>query len=57
MSAQTCAWCGITADPASDPLDLLGWSTSVDRGRTLRTCPACARAHIRDIEAKLDLAR
>lgn len=57
MTTLTCASCGITADPAADALELIRWSTSVEAGRTTSTCPACARVHIRDIEAKLDLAR
>ena len=45
----TCALCGATA--AGVPL---GWSTSAERGRTLHHCPTCSRAHVRDMESKLD---
>jgi endogenous inhibitor of DNA gyrase (YacG/DUF329 family) len=55
MSTQTCATCGETVDLDADPAAVLGWSTSVDSGRTLQVCPACARAHVRSIEAKLDV--
>jgi hypothetical protein len=32
----------------------LGWVISVEAGRTRTYCEACARAHLRSIEAKLD---
>ncbi len=45
----TCAGCGSTAEPLP-----LGWSTSVERGRTLHLCDRCSREHVRSMEAKLD---
>jgi hypothetical protein len=47
----SCTVCGVTADPA----DTLSWLREYDRrrGPTL-ICPACARQHLRAIEAKLD---
>ena len=47
--AVTCALCGATA--ASFPL---GWSTSVERGRTVCYCERCSRDHVRAMESKLD---
>lgn len=45
----TCALCGATAHGLP-----LGWSTSVERGRTLHHCATCSRSHVRDMESKLD---
>jgi hypothetical protein len=47
--AVTCALCGTTA-----PSLPLGWSTSVERGRTVHHCDRCSREHVRSMEAKLD---
>lgn len=46
----TCAGCGAERDPA-DPAALAWTHEPGDPPR--RFCPACARAHVRDIEAKL----
>jgi hypothetical protein len=40
---MTCAECGTESD------DVLAWCLEPDRA----LCPDCARAHVRDIEAKL----
>ncbi len=45
----TCAGCGTTAEWLP-----LGWSASVERGRTLHHCERCSREHVRSMEAKLD---
>lgn len=45
----TCALCG-----TSEPSLPLGWSTSVERGRTVHHCERCSREHVRSMEAKLD---
>lgn len=44
-----CALCG-----ATEPSLPLGWSTSLERGRTVHHCAACSRDHVRDMESKLD---
>jgi hypothetical protein len=48
----TCSTCGAVA---SAPLPVT-WSASVEGDRRLWTCDACARQHLRSIEAKLDPA-
>ena len=45
----TCALCGATSDSLP-----LGWSTSVERGRTVHHCERCSREHVRAMESKLD---
>jgi hypothetical protein len=47
----TCDFCGRVAPGDEAPLT---WSTSVERGRTLRYCDACSREHLRSMEGKLD---
>lgn len=47
--AVVCGLCGVTA-----PSLPLGWSTSVEHGRPTQHCERCSRAHVRDLEAKLD---
>ncbi|HMT31635.1 MAG TPA: hypothetical protein PKA99_03290 [Dermatophilaceae bacterium] len=32
----------------------LAWSLGWEKGRQIHTCPECARAFLRSIEAKLD---
>jgi hypothetical protein len=49
--AVTCALCGAVAERLP-----LGWSTSVERGRTVHHCDRCSRDHVRSMEAKLDPA-
>ena len=47
-----CSDCG-----ASFPMDAarqLAWSLGWEKGRQIHTCPECARAFLRSIEAKLD---
>jgi hypothetical protein len=44
-----CALCGTTA-----PSLPLGWSTGVERGRTVQHCERCSREHVRAMESKLD---
>lgn len=46
----TCDRCGATITAA----EAWGWTTSVERGRTLRFCVPCSREHLREIEGKLD---
>lgn len=45
----TCAGCRVGAETLP-----LGWSTSVERGRTVTHCADCSRAYARDMESKLD---
>ena len=45
----TCSLCG-----ASAPSLPLGWSTSVERGRTVHHCERCSRENVRAMESKLD---
>lgn len=49
----TCSWCGQVADPPDEaPVD---WVVERSPGAPQRQyCPACAREHVRSIEAKLD---
>ncbi len=69
-SHVTCATCGATApvdgsgsssegpEPSSSAPRILpptGWTTSLERGRTVVVCPGCTRRHARSIEARLDL--
>ncbi|HRW20213.1 MAG TPA: hypothetical protein P5181_15365 [Dermatophilaceae bacterium] len=52
-SPMVCATCGTT--PATDDgAALLTWARGSERGRTVWTCPDCARRHLRSIEGKLD---
>ncbi len=46
-----CSRCGATADDLP-----LTWTCSVENGTRLYFCQACARAHIRSIESRLDSA-
>ncbi|WP_433501863.1 hypothetical protein ACQP04_18720 [Pseudonocardia halophobica] len=48
----TCERCGATVEPG-DPARL-AWSVEREPdGRDSALCPACAREHVRDIEARL----
>jgi hypothetical protein len=48
----SCSRCGA---PGSDDEGLPpGWSLSTTRRGVEHVCEACTRAHVRDIEAKLD---
>ncbi|MDX6320013.1 MAG: hypothetical protein QOD35_3413 [Nocardioidaceae bacterium] len=38
----------------ADPTVPLSWAVSIEAGRTRTYCEACAREHLRSIEAKLD---
>jgi hypothetical protein len=49
--ATWCSRCG-AEDPAEDMSP--GWSLATSERGVLRLCEACTRAHVRDIEAKLD---
>ena len=50
-----CAWCGAVGPGEDHPGAALTWTREADRtGRTRAYCPACARDHLRSIEAKLD---
>ena len=47
-----CSRCGAAGDGSDLPS---GWSLSNEEpGVVLRLCAECTRAHVRDIEAKLD---
>jgi hypothetical protein len=48
-TAVSCALCGTSADSLP-----LGWSTSVERGRTVHHCERCSRENVRAMESKLD---
>ena len=58
----SCSLCGTTVETEPGPerpheqsadAPPLGWSMSVEKKRVTYQCPACAREHIRSIEAKL----
>jgi len=49
-AAPACAFCGVVADEARP----LSWSSAVEQGSTRWYCDTCTRAHVRDIEGKLD---
>ena len=49
--SQTCDHCGTEEHDAAE---LLIWTSSVERGRTLRYCRACSRENLRAMEGKLD---
>jgi len=49
-AVATCELCGRLA---RDAAALLTWSTTVERGRSLRFCDTCSRAHLRSMEGKL----
>ncbi|MGH3948882.1 MAG: hypothetical protein ACRDSE_07150 [Pseudonocardiaceae bacterium] len=48
----TCGRCGRPRAEDS-PVDSLAWVVESDSRRHTWLCPACARAHLRDIEGKL----
>lgn len=50
----TCQVCGRIAESATETEPPLDWVLDTDRGRRRWTCPSCARANVRAIEAKLD---
>ncbi len=47
-----CATCGVR--PPDADVARLTWTMGTENGRTVWTCAACARRHIRAIEGKLD---
>ena len=49
----SCSLCGTTVETEGDASPL-GWAMTVDGKRVTYQCAACAREHIRSIEAKLD---
>jgi hypothetical protein len=49
-----CATCGRTAPDAASAR--LAWAHGTEQGRTVWTCDACSRQHLRAIEGKLDSA-
>ncbi|HEY3608657.1 MAG TPA: hypothetical protein VGL06_14215 [Pseudonocardiaceae bacterium] len=51
--AVTCLRCGRQRDRRLLTADALAWASERDRGVVRWLCPTCARAHTRDIEAKL----
>jgi hypothetical protein len=51
----TCVRCGRQRDQRVLTVDALAWVAERDRGTVRWLCPVCARAHARDIEAKLPL--
>ncbi len=60
MPTVRCENCGTTPPSAADdateaPVDPpISWSREVDRGTVRWMCEACARAHVRAIEGRLD---
>lgn len=50
-TTTTCARCGTTHHGLP-----LTWTCSVENGRRVYFCVACARRHIRSIEGRLDSA-
>jgi hypothetical protein len=53
-TSLVCSTCGTTPRADDVPMALMTWSRGTDRGRTVWTCPACSREHVRSIEGKLD---
>jgi len=51
--AVTCVRCSRQRDRRLLTADALAWVSERDRGMVRWLCPTCARAHTRDIEAKL----
>lgn len=47
-----CATCGTPAPDVES--ERFAWSLAVERGRSVWTCPRCARDNLRSIEAKLE---
>ena len=52
MTDVLCARCGQNRAAAA-PIEALAWACDRQGDRTTWLCPACARAHVRDIEGKL----
>ncbi|MFD9733053.1 hypothetical protein [Umezawaea sp. NPDC059074] len=50
---ETCSRCGRNRDTVTDPAERLAWVSDRDRGVQTWLCHTCARAHVRDLEAKL----
>ncbi|HEX3786149.1 MAG TPA: hypothetical protein VHX38_41420 [Pseudonocardiaceae bacterium] len=48
-----CTSCGQQRAADCAPFEAMAWSSERDRGVVRWLCPACARAHVRDIEGKL----
>lgn len=48
-----CSRCGEQRSADENPLRALSWVADRDSGELRWLCPACARAHVRDIEGKL----
>ena len=51
--AVTCVRCNRQRDQRVLTADALAWAAERDSGGIRWLCPTCARAHARDIEAKL----
>lgn len=49
-----CSTCGV--EPPGADVARLTWTMGTENGRTVWTCPACSRRHLRSIEGKLDSA-
>ena len=54
MTGRTCAWCASSVDDATDPATAMLWTVSIEAGVVRHECPACVRANLRSVEAKLD---
>ncbi|QIK67399.1 hypothetical protein G7072_14555 [Nocardioides sp. HDW12B] len=50
-AGATCDHCGVAAPEGVPPVT---WTVSTERGRVLRYCDTCTRAHLRSMEGKLD---
>lgn len=53
--AVSCDLCGAQLAESEQSTELLAWTATMVGGRTRHTCPACTRAEVRTIEAKLEL--
>ena len=51
VTTVTCSRC---AEPSPTDPPPLTWGHAVEDARTLHTCPACTREHLRAMEGKLD---
>ena len=52
--SPVCATCGALPQQADADTARVTWTRGTDRGRTVWTCLACSRRHLRSIEGKLD---
>jgi endogenous inhibitor of DNA gyrase (YacG/DUF329 family) len=54
VDTVACQLCGRQSDPNQDGDPPLSWAMDRDGDRVTWTCPRCAAANVRSMEAKLD---